>query len=1222
MTVDRPVNTAVPAAFVGVPAAQDSIGFADLLGRRWMNIAPADGSARTERATTMTTPHCLTTIGFAAGLFLSALGGLAIGQTSSVLSLDGNNWQLAIDPQNVGRDQKWFESPRPDAKPTRVPWIIQAAFPAYHGVAWYWRDFDAPANPHPQGRSLLRFWAVDYAAEVWLNDVKVGNHEGSEGVFVLDVTQAIKPGKNRLAVRVLNPTNEPIDGIALPEIPRRCKMIPFNAGALYNDGGIVDSVELILAPPVYLTDLDLRADPKTGVINVRAVARNTLPTATQAHTAFTVAPASSGVTLQTVHEERELPPGDTLIETSLQVAQRRLWELNDPYLYRVTARVHLAGSASMDERSSRCGFRDFCFQDGYFRLNGKRLFLKCSHTATHYPIGQHWPHDPELARRELLLAKAMGFNSIRFFCALPTRYQIDLCDELGLMAYEECFAGWWLGSPTPQMPERFDRAISDMIVRDRNHPSIVMWGLLNETADGPVFRHAVGMLPYVRTLDDTRIVMLNSGLFQFVNSGGGLTGISMWSSDAGMEPNVTYNNTKGPIQALGVIWDPGRLALHPGPKGENGVLRWTAPSAGDYSVSAKFTGIAQQATTDVHMLHGGKPLFDGFINLQGQGNESVCEKTVSVKAGDTIDFVVGWGNGQYGGDSTAVAAMIRAGADKNYDAARDFSIEKNPQGVWSYGYLQPGKTPDASTFKPFSKGETIGASKTSYGALSNPGSKVWEDVLSDQHPYKRVPHTAGIIRELRTASEGGKPVFISEYGIGSGIDLANLARHFEQLGAEQLEDAQWYRQRLDRFLVDWKRWNLNDTFASPEDFFAKSLAKMGRQRSLGLNAIRANPNMVAHSMTGTTDCGDAGEGVVTLFRDLKPGTMDAIVDGWYPLRWCLFAEPVNVYRKTPVRLEAVLANENMLTPGEYPVRVQVVGPGTKCVFDRSIKVTIPDPNAKPEPPIAMTAFAEDVVIDGPPGKYRFLVTFERGAAAAGGETEFYLADPVDLPKIATEVVLWGNDAELAQWLKDHGIPTRPFAPTAPSGREVILAAGTPPSPGGAPVFRELAQRIARGSAVVFLSPAVFAKGDQPAAWVPLAKKGNLVGLPSWLYHKDEWAKNHPIFDGLPAGGLMDYTFYREIISDTAFVGQDAPAEVVAGATNTSQDYSAGLTVSGNSLGAGQFILNTLLVRENLGRNPAADRLLLNMLRHAARDVSKPLVDLPADFETQLQSMGY
>jgi hypothetical protein len=132
----------------------------------------------------------------------------------------------------------------------------------------------------------------------------------------------------------------------------------------------------------------------------------------------------------------------------------------------------------------------------------------------------------------------------------------------------------------------------------------------------------------------------------------------------------------------------------------------------------------------------------------------------------------------------------------------------------------------------------------------------------------------------------------------------------------------------------------------------------------------------------------------------------------------------------------------------------------------------------------------------------------------------------------------------------------------------------------------------------------------------------VAGLPSWLYHKDEWAKNHPIFEGLPAGDLMDYTFYREIIPDAAWTGQDPPAEVVAGAINTSIDYSAGLLVSVHSLGAGRFILNTLHIRENLGQNPAADRLLVNMLRYAARDIAKPSVDLPADFEMQLRNLGY
>ena len=79
---------------------------------------------------------------------------------------------------------------------------------------------------------------------------------------------------------------------------------------------------------------------------------------------------------------------------------------------------------------------------------------------------------------------------------------------------------------------------------------------------------------------------------------------------------------------------------------------------------------------------------------------------------------------------------------------------------------------------------------------------------------------------------------------------------------------------------------------------------------------------------------------------------------------------------------------------------------------------------------------------------------------------------------------------------------------------------------------------------------------------------------------------------------------------------------MAGAIRTSQDYSAGLMVAVYKLGAGRFILNTLRLRENLGSHPAADRLLNNLLRFAARDANQPLTDLPADFEAQLKSIGY
>ena len=103
---------------------------------------------------------------------------------------------------------------------------------------------------------------------------------------------------------------------------------------------------------------------------------------------------------------------------------------------------------------------------------------------------------------------------------------------------------------------------------------------------------------------------------------------------------------------------------------------------------------------------------------------------------------------------------------------------------------------------------------------------------------------------------------------------------------------------------------------------------------------------------------------------------------------------------------------------------------------------------------------------------------------------------------------------------------------------------------------------------------------------------------------------------------MDHQFYREIIPATTWIGQDSPKEAVAGAIKSSLDYASGLMVSVNSFGAGNFILNTLQIRENLGTHPAAERLLRNLLRFAAQDLKKPVEKLPVDFETRLKAIGY
>jgi len=502
------------------------------------------------------------------------------------------------------------------------------------------------------------------------------------------------------------------------------------------------------------------------------------------------------------------------------------------------------------------------------------------------------------------------------------------------------------------------------------------------------------------------------------------------------------------------------------------------------------------------------------------------------------------------------------------------------------------------------------------GSLSNPYSTRWDGCLGaegpdagrtsptsiggywrsvgDAHVYPRVPHTADTLAFLRGLGQDTGPVFLSEYGIGSAVDLWRITRHFERLGRPEAEDAVFYRERLDRFLADWERWGMEEAVANPQDFFAQSLAKMADQRTLGLNALRANPSLAGYSLTGMMDHVNCGEGLFTLFRELKPGAVDALADGLAPLRLCLFAEPASVYRGAPVTLEAILANEDVLPPGDYPVRLQVVGPGGTCVFDE----TVPAPIPAGEAPFAVPFFMKALPAAWPSGEYRFFAVMQSGGAPTGGEATFSVYDPAEFPAVEHPITVYGQDDRLSSWLADKGIAVRGFGETAAVDREVVLVAG-PPSPDGAPeAWADLATRIEEGAIALFIAPEVLGEGDDALHWLPLEQRGGLKRVAGWLYLKDEWAKRGPIFEGLPSGGLLDYAVYRDVIPDLLFDGQGPQLEAVAGAVKASQDYDSGLMVATYSVGQGQILLSTLRLLDNLGRDPVADCLLLNMLRWA------------------------
>ncbi|OQB85339.1 MAG: Alpha-galactosidase [Planctomycetes bacterium ADurb.Bin126] len=206
---------------------------------------------------------------------------------------------------------------------------------------------------------------------------------------------------------------------------------------------------------------------------------------------------------------------------------------------------------------------------------------------------------------------------------------------------------------------------------------------------------------------------------------GGTDGLRSWSRKDSGEPAVTHNPTGRDRTYAEIVWPPGRLSFHPGAKGEYSAVRWTAPGAGTYDVRAEFAAIDKKTTTDVHVLAGGRPVHDEWIDLHGQGRTSAYAGKLELKQGETVDFVVGFGNGSYVCDSTGLDVRITSADGRAYDAAKDFNPEKNPAGAWSYGHLKPGPAPHAGTFQLYERARTAGGDDMRLLNLGNDEARSW-----------------------------------------------------------------------------------------------------------------------------------------------------------------------------------------------------------------------------------------------------------------------------------------------------------------------------------------------------------------------------------------------------------------------------------------------------------------------------------------------------------------
>ena len=257
--------------------------------------------------------------------------------------------------------------------------------------------------------------------------------------------------------------------------------------------GIVRDVKMAITSPAYISDTFVTTPGLSGNEG-RVNAAVTVKNGYKEKKAFTVGVSvtdAEGKEIANISEEAEIQAGEeaeiTLISANL--SSLRLWSVDDPYLY--TAKTTLSSDGTIiDETSTRFGFREYSFEDDGLYLNGEKIEIVGVNRHEQWPwIGRAVPD--KLQRADADLIKDTGFNAVRCSHYPQDPSFLERCDEIGLIVFEEA-PGWaYIGDDS--WKEVYKENIREMILRDRNHPSILSWGTrVNESAgDQPVLQRAL-----------------------------------------------------------------------------------------------------------------------------------------------------------------------------------------------------------------------------------------------------------------------------------------------------------------------------------------------------------------------------------------------------------------------------------------------------------------------------------------------------------------------------------------------------------------------------------------------------------------------------------------------------------------------------------------------------------------------------------------------------------
>lgn len=405
------------------------------------------------------------------------------------VGFDDSTWRMVRLPHDWAIAGPY--EPEGNPHTGKLPW---------KGEGWYRKHFVLSAADAGR-RVYLDFDGVMAMPVVYINGREAGSWDYGYMSFRVDATEFVTFGATNLVA------------VHVDTRPHHSRWYP---GA-----GIYRKVQLVVEEPIHIAHWGIFVTTPE-VSDERATVR--VETTVENHTAAggaievqTEISSPQGETLVTLHEDLRVAAGDAKSSVQLvELAEPQLWDVDSPHLYRAISRVRVAGQVT-DVAETPFGVRTFEFTaDDGFHLNGRRVQLHG--VNLHHDLGPLGAaFHLRAAERQLEIMKDMGVNALRTSHNPPAPEVLDLCDRMGIVVWDEVFDKWDGTATRPQNVSMADhgwRQIPQMIRRDRNHPSVVVWSVGNEVfdleggkfEDGPALLRQ--MVEAAKSADVTRPVTL------------------------------------------------------------------------------------------------------------------------------------------------------------------------------------------------------------------------------------------------------------------------------------------------------------------------------------------------------------------------------------------------------------------------------------------------------------------------------------------------------------------------------------------------------------------------------------------------------------------------------------------------------------------------------------------------------------------------------------------